>query len=158
MFVEVITDELIQRVVVFADQTWREHYPAIIGEEQVDYMLSEFQSLEAIRDQIDKGMEYYLVTRDEEEAGYFAVQKEEGALFLSKLYIKRSESGRGLGGQVLEFIQNHWNPERIILTVNKGNSQSIQFYENRGFAKTGEVVQEIGNGFVMDDYRMEWSY
>jgi len=157
MFVAVITDELIQRVVELADQIWREHYPAIIGEEQVDYMLSEFQSLEAIRDQIDKGMKYYLVTRNGEDAGYFAVQKEEDALFLSKLYINSSESGCGLGSQALRFIQDCWKPDCVRLTVNRGNAASILFYENRGFTKSGEVIQEIGGDFVMDDYQMEWS-
>ena len=157
MFVVVNTDPLIQRVVVLAEQIWGDHYPAIIGQEQVDYMLREFQSLAAIRDQIDGRMEYYLVTSDREDVGYFAVSMDDDVLLLSKLYIKSSETDRGLGSQSLKFIQDHWNAGSVKLTVNKQNSDSIRFYENRGFAKTGEVVQEIGNGFVMDDYRMEWS-
>ncbi len=155
MFVVVASDVLIHRVVMLAELIWREHYPAIIGEEQVEYMLEKFQRIEAIRDQIDMGMEYYLVTRDGEDAGYFAVQVEDGDLFLSKLYIKSSESGRGLGGAALNFIQDCWKPGKVRLTVNKENSESIRFYESRGFIKTGEVVQEIGGGFVMDDYKME---
>jgi len=156
MFVVVNTDSLIQRVVVLAEHIWGEYYPAIIGERQVSYMLREFQNLEVIRDQIDGRMEYFLVTRNRKDVGYFAVRLDEGVLFLSKLYIKSSEEGQGLGSKALEFIQVHWKPETVRLTVNKQNSDSIRFYENRGFTKTGEVVQDIGGGFVMDDYQMEW--
>ncbi len=154
--VAVDCDELIRRVVVLAGQVWREHYPALIGEEQVEYMLDEFQSFAAIREQIDEGMEYFLLSNNGEDAGYFAVQVEGEGLFLSKLYVKRSQAGKGLGGQMLEFVREHWRPERVRLTVNKGNLDSIRFYQHHGFSKTGEVVLDIGDGFVMDDFEMEW--
>ena len=157
MFVAVNTREMVQRVVVLAKCIWKEHYSAIIGEEQVSYMLREFQNSEAIHDQIDKGLEYYLVIRESNDVGYFAVRADSEDLFLSKLYIKKSESGCGLGSQALRYILDHWEAERIKLTVNKGNAESILFYESRGFIRTGEVVQDIGGGFVMDDYKMEWT-
>ncbi len=28
------------------------------------------------------------------------------------------------------------------------------FYERMGFARTGSLVQDIGNGFVMDDFKL----
>jgi hypothetical protein len=40
------------------------------------------------------------------------------------------------------------------LTVNKQNP-TLDWYRRRGFVCTGSLVQEIGGGFVMDDYRME---
>lgn len=156
MFVAVDSDELIQRVVALAEMTWREHYSAIIGEKQVDYMLAKFQSLDPIQEQIRNGLVYYLVTLEGKDVGYFSIRVEEEALFLSKLYIKSSESGCGLGCRTLKFIQEHWGAASVRLTVNKGNVTSIRFYENRGFIKTGEVVQDIGGGFVMDDFQMEW--
>lgn len=155
--VAVDSDELIRRVVVLAGQIWGEHYPAIIGDEQVAYMLGEFQSFAAIRGQIDKGMEYFLLIYNGEDAGYFAVQVEGEGLFLSKLYVKRSQAGKGLGSQMLAFVQERWRAERVRLTVNKENLDSIRFYQNHGFSKTGEVVLDIGGGFVMDDYLMEWT-
>jgi hypothetical protein len=39
--------------------------------------------------------------------------------------------------------------------VNKYNSQPIAVYEKLGFRVVAAVVQDIGGGFVMDDYRME---
>jgi hypothetical protein len=41
------------------------------------------------------------------------------------------------------------------LTVNRFNRQAIAAYERRGFQMMGTVVKDIGDGFVMDDYRME---
>jgi GNAT superfamily N-acetyltransferase len=40
------------------------------------------------------------------------------------------------------------------LTVNKHNSDSIAFYQRMGFTTAESLVQDIGNDFVMDDYRM----
>ena len=44
----------------------------------------------------------------------------------------------------------------IRLTVNKGNADSIAIYRHTGFAIVIDVVADIGNGYVMDDYVMEW--
>ena len=42
----------------------------------------------------------------------------------------------------------------VWLTVNRHNADSIAFYRHVGFVTAGNVVQEIGNGFMMDDYKM----
>ncbi len=43
----------------------------------------------------------------------------------------------------------------IVPTVNKNNSLAIRAYEKLGFENLGSIVADIGNGFVIDDYRME---
>jgi len=43
------------------------------------------------------------------------------------------------------------------LTVNKNNSHSIAWYSRMGFTNAGPILQDIGGGFVMDDFRMEKS-
>jgi len=40
----------------------------------------------------------------------------------------------------------------ITLTVNKHNAGSLEAYRKLGFEKIGPIVQDIGGGFVMDDY------
>ena len=40
------------------------------------------------------------------------------------------------------------------LTVNRHNAATIAFYERMGLRKTQELVQDIGHGYVMDDWRM----
>jgi hypothetical protein len=46
--------------------------------------------------------------------------------------------------------------QRIILAVNKQNPY-YHFYLSQGFKVYEEGVFDIGNGFVMDDYLMEWN-
>ena len=47
------------------------------------------------------------------------------------------------------------NYQTIYLTVNKYNINSIMAYQKIGFIKTEELFIDIGNGYVMDDFRME---
>lgn len=39
--------------------------------------------------------------------------------------------------------------------MNKGNALGIRAYEGTGFKAIEAVVNDIGQGFVMDDYIME---
>ena len=150
----------IEAVAVLADEIWNEHFPSIIGQEQVDYMLAEIQSAPAITRQIrEQGYEYYLVFDEGERAGYFALvpDAEGSSMQLSKIYLKRSVRGRGLGRALLEQVEKDCASRGIRelwLTVNKDNAESIAFYERMGFDTVGAKVMDIGHGFIMDDYKM----
>ncbi len=79
-------------------------------------------------------------------------------LFLNKLYLKSSERGKKFGKKAIQFVGNlakEKNLRKITLTVNKYNTNSINAYEKMGFKNIGPVIQDIGNGFIMDDYKME---
>ena len=159
-FIPVTDEEEIAAVSALADEIWREHYPAIISDEQIVYMLECFQSKAAIRKQIDDDYHYALILIDGRAAGYLAVQPDpdEKALFLSKIYLCQGMRGRGGGHAASEYITQLARDKgcsRIWLTVNRMNRSAIKAYERWGFSITGEVVADIGEGFVMDDYRME---
>ena len=65
--------------------------------------------------------------------------------------------GKGYGRRALQFAEALAREQglgRIRLTVNKNNRNSIRAYERFGFTIAGPVVQDIGSGFVMDDYVM----
>ena len=53
------TNEDLQEIAALADVIWHEHFTPIIGKEQVEYMLSRFQSYPALQDQVLTGYEYY---------------------------------------------------------------------------------------------------
>jgi len=147
-------------VVHLAREIWQEHYGPIIGREQVDYMLGKFQSEQAVTDQLAESYEYYIVVQDKKSLGYMAVipQKGEASLMLSKIYVKKEARGQGCGGKMLAFAEDlcrRRHIQKIWLTVNKNNRHSIAWYTRMGFTKTASLVQDIGEGFVMDDYRME---
>jgi GNAT superfamily N-acetyltransferase len=159
-FKPVTDEEEIATVSALADEIWREHYPSIISNEQIVYMLGCFQSKSAIRKQIDDGYHYALILIDGRAAGYLAAQPDldEKALFLSKIYLCQGMRGRGGGHAASEYIMRLAKDmacSRIWLTVNRMNRSAIKAYERWGFRITDKVVADIGEGFVMDDYRME---
>jgi len=151
----------ISRVAQLAKAIWEEYYPAIISQEQIAHMIIAFQSPVAIDSQIMEGMQYYLTVTDGEEIGYLAYTAEqENTLFLSKIYIKRDFRSKGKGREVFEFITQQARNNRckkIWLTVNKHNKAAIDIYLKTGFSITESVKKDIGNGFYMDDYVMEYS-
>ena len=159
MCIESATDkEQIAIVAALAEEIWHEHFTPIIGKSQVEYMLEMFQSEQAIGEQVKKGFLYYLVKTNNRDVGYFGVLPTGDDLLLSKFYIRSAERGNGLGRKVLMFIESlaaAKGATRISLTVNKYNLQTIEIYKKLGFEITESLIQDIGDGFVMDDYRMQ---
>jgi len=157
-FISLTTKEHLEITASLASEIWREHYTKIIGEAQVQYMLDKFQSVSAIKKQVEEAAQYYLIKEEEDFIGYLAILPRHDYLFLSKIYIKKSRRGLGYGKRCMHFIENMAKGKdfrKIRLTVNKNNKDSIRIYEWLGFHITGAPLRDIGNGFVMDDYQME---
>ncbi|WP_053375192.1 GNAT family N-acetyltransferase [Paenibacillus sp. FJAT-27812] len=158
-FPQVNTTEQIAEVARLAAEIWREYYVTIITIEQIEYMISQFQSIPAIKDQIHhQGYEYYFIHHDGSAVGYMSVRQEEGKLFLSKFYIGKEHRGRGYASQASAFLEQlckERNLSHIWLTVNRHNESTIAVYEKKGFKTVQEKKADIGNGFVMDDFIME---
>ncbi len=152
------TRDRMQLAATLAHAIWHEHYTPIIGRPQVVYMLETFQSADAMMRQLAEGYRYYLLLEGSEALGYMAVQPRSGVLFLSKLYVKASHRGRGHAKAAVGFLSilaAETGAKKIELTVNKNNTLALKAYAKLGFVLSGEVVQAIGDGFVMDDYTMQ---
>ncbi len=147
----------IKMIEQLANIIWNEHFTAIIGKAQVDYMLHKFQSREAITEQIKQGFLYFLIQNNHKYIGYIGVLAKHDELLLSKLYILCSARQKGYGKKAIGFIEQlaiKKGINKITLTVNKYNTDTIKIYEKSGFENIDSVVKDIGNGFVMDDYIM----
>jgi GNAT superfamily N-acetyltransferase len=170
-FVPVTTPQQLDAVAALAHEIWYEYYVPLIGHAQVDYMVSRFQSSEAMAQQLREDYEYFLIQRDmvrhgpadgqDRPIGYCSVQPQhaESSLFLSKLYLLRDARGAGTGRECMEFIEQLARRRGLTLlwlTVNKGNP-AVKAYERLGFRIAADLVMDIGAGFFMDDYRMEKS-
>ena len=156
----VASREDIAEVARLACEIWPEHYVPIIGQAQVDYMLEKFQSARAIADQLARQYEYYLVLDGGQSAGYVAIVPSAGesTLLLSKMYIRKELRGQGMGKETLGFVEGLCRQrgiKTIWLTVNKNNARSLAWYKQMGFDTVRPAVQDIGGGFVMDDFVME---
>jgi len=158
MFTKAATMQHIEAVEVLANEIWPAHYTPIIGREQVVYMLARFQSAQAISEQIALGCLYFLIEEEGQRIGYISVQPKDNELFLSKIYLLLSYRGKGHGRRAVWFAEGLAKENglrKIGLTVNRNNALAIKAYEAIGFKTVEAVVQDIGNGFVMDDYKME---
>ena len=158
--IPVKADSDIKHLAELAHAIWWQHFPPIIGEAQVEYMVNKFQSQEAIAQQLKDGWEYFVAERSGEVLGYtgLVLDHDTRKLQLSKLYVQASARGRGVGAQLLQFIEGKCLDEGldlIWLTVNRYNTEPIAWYQKRGFSITNEMKMDIGNGFFMDDYIME---
>ena len=149
----------IVEVIRLAQMIWREHYTAMIGEEQVSYMLLHFQSKEVVKRQIEKdGYLYFLMKRDGKDVGYLSLRFEENSCFLSKIYILKEHRQKGYARAALSEIEKLCKKKvtnTIWLTVNIHNEHSITAYQKLGFLVKEKKCTDIGGGFFMDDYIME---
>lgn len=159
-FIDIQTDEEIQKLVKLASEIWNEYWTVILSQAQIDYMVDKFQSYDAIKNQIENDKYIYNIFQDSDNViGYFGVSLKDDYLFLSKLYIKKDFRGLGCGKLAfnkIKQIAQQYNKKIIRLTVNKHNINTIKAYEKWGFNTVDDVVSDIGNGFVMDDYIMQY--
>lgn len=173
-FVPVKTAEDQERLAKLAGGIWREYWPALIGEAQTEYMVANFQSLDAIRRDMAldaEPYEYWFVVSDAADArggeaceahvvGYTGGHMEAATnrFFISKIYLLAEERGRGYAGAVIghyESLCRERGLRAMYLTVNKYNDMAKRAYVGKGFKTIADTETEIGEGFIMDDYIME---
>lgn len=150
--------EEIKIAAALADEIWHQHYGALLGTEQVDYMVEKFQSESAISKQIAEGTAYVLAVDRGEPVGFCAYHPENERMFLSKIYLRKDARGKGIARQFLNLVEQQaakLGLPAVYLTVNKENSGSIAVYKAMGFRIIDAVKTPIGGGFFMDDYVMQ---
>jgi GNAT superfamily N-acetyltransferase len=146
---------IIQKI---AEKAWRPTYSHILSEEQTIYMLDMMYGSDVLMKQINSQIEFFLAVEEDQVIGYFAMEiTEPSKMKLHKIYLDPDQKSKGVGSQIIAFIKEFGfkaGVKHIELNVNKLNS-AVQFYEKMGFFRAIEVVLDIGNGYVMDDYVMQ---
>lgn len=143
-----------------ARRIWHRHYPGIISVEQIDYMLERGYATSVLaRFLTAPGAGLVLARVDDAPVGFTAWYRpaEPATTKLDKLYVLQEYHGQGIGRRLLGHVEAAARADAasmLILNVNKRNAASIAAYRSSGFAIREEVVVDIGNGFVMDDYVM----
>ena len=153
-----LTPERYETFSSFAGSVFVDYYTSLIGKKQAEYMVSLFLSPEAIKELCAKGAIFRILQEDGRMLGFCEYLREEDRVFLSKLYVRKEERHRGLGKILYEDCVRYTKEiglNKIYLTVNKYNTPSYEIYLHLGFKVIEAVVNDIGNGYVMDDYIME---
>ncbi len=152
------TENDISKIADLALMIWNQHYPDIIGQEQVDYMLDLMYSEQSILAQMHKKHHrFYLISVNDVAAGFISLHEEKKHEWnINKFYIDQTKSSKGIGTRVFEKLKQLIHPKKITLTVNRQNHKSINFYFKLGFKIESVANFDIGNNFVMNDFVMVW--
>ena len=142
-----------------AHRIWHEHYPDILSRQQIDYMLARMYDTRVMQLEMAEGIFWHLVHLEHEPVGFISCAIDAAAAHakLHKLYLLPALHGRGIGRQMLDWVKAFAadrHAHEIRLQVNKRNTRAIRAYERAGFRVRENVLTEIGEGFVMDDFIM----
>jgi ribosomal protein S18 acetylase RimI-like enzyme len=148
---------LIQRL---AESIWWKHYPSIIGEEQVRFMLNKMYNLENIEKQISKEeQKYFILENDAQDLGFISIElRENSEAFINKFYILQDQQRKGSGAFAFKLLLKQFPEINCIrLQVNRQNYQAINFYFKHGFVIEEVADFDIGDGYFMNDFIMKWN-
>jgi GNAT superfamily N-acetyltransferase len=141
--------------------TWPVTYGEILSKAQIDYMLGILYSEETLTDNlINKGHHFLLLKEKNNCLGYASYEHHylnTNITRLHKLYFLPETQGKGMGKLMLERIfalAKENKSDKISLNVNRFNKAFV-FYQKMGFEIVAEEDLEIGNGYLMEDYKME---
>ena len=137
---------------------WHAHYPAIISPAQIDYMLGQRYKPGLIRQTLARGDRWDVARAGIELVGFaHACMVTDSDYKLDKLYVHPDWQRHGIGARLLARVVTHARDHacnRLILRVNRQNTQAIAAYLKYGFEVATLIVEDIGAGFLMDDYVM----
>ncbi len=151
----------IPAIQALANRIWWAHYPGIISEAQIAYMLELMYSAEALERQMtEEGVHFWLIRQRVTNAdiGFIAVsQQTPDQYFIHKFYLEAALQGKGLGSEAFEqLLEQYPDAREMRLTVNRQNVKSINFYFKIGFRIERCADFDIGGGFWMNDFVMHW--
>ena len=140
-----------------ARKIWPHTYADIITKEQMDFMLNWMYSTETLVAQQQSGHEFYLISKDNTDVGFIAIEQAGQELKVNKVYVLPEIQGSGAGKQLMDKAIERAKAKDcsyIFLQVNRANKAKF-FYDKLGFTIRKEEKFDIGHGFFMDDYIME---
>lgn len=160
--IRAVSENDLRAVSSVAESVWMESYAGVVPDDQICYMLRKYQTYEALREQVDKGYIYdaiFVNGRIQGFVGYTDLPDKE-RVFLSKLYILKEARGQNYSDMLFSCVEDYvrsLGKKTIQLTVNRDNANAIAVYKHRGFRIVAEMDKDIGCGFIMNDYVMEFN-
>jgi len=154
-----VTTDQFPTVQSIAHRTWPDTFGDILSPTQIEYMLDMMYSLDAMKEQVEKGHVFHLLYAADEPVGYVSHQLDylPGTTKIHKIYLLPQTQGKGYGRTLIEHVEQtarQADQSTLRLDVNYEN-KAIGFYEYLGFVKIKRHNTEIGNGYLMEDWVME---
>ena len=119
-----------------ASELWHEVYKRCYPAKQLDTLVDTLQSADAIEEDIDNDVNYFLVFLGDKLIGYFAWKMENTALHLLHLYLKPEYRGKALGRDIVNTCERLARGEgrgRVYCEVHNKALPVMQFFKARGY-------------------------
>ena len=154
-----IAPENIPELIPLAQRIWNHHYPPIVGQEQVDYMLGKMYSEASLLEQMQTGHEFYFIEKEGKTLGFISASKKgPQEYFIHKFYVDQDAQGQGVGEAAFRKLLELLYPVHTLhLQVNRMNHTAINFYFKIGFKIEQVIDINIGGGYEMNDFLMVWN-
>ena len=126
-----------------ASEVYKRCFPA----KQLDAIVESFQSADAIEEDIDNDVNYFLVFLGSQLIGYFAWKMENTSLHLLHLYLKPAYRGKAIGRDIVASCERLARGEgrgRVWCGVNAKALPVQQFFKARGYRSLGPAESEGG--------------
>ncbi len=137
----------IQLTADLADEIWHEVYKRYYPAKQLDALIEEQQSVDAIENDIDNDANYFLVFMGDKIIGYYAWKMEGTGLRLMHLYLKPEYRGKALGRDIVSTCERLARAEgrgRVWCNVHAKALPVQQFFKARGYRNLRAAEQEEG--------------
>lgn len=154
-----VTPPDVPAISALAREIWQATYPGIITQEQIDFMLEQRYGHERLYDDLEDADKWLdQAYQDERRVGFAFSEIRRGEFKLDKLYIHPDVQRQGVGGQLIAHVAARATKlgyPCVVLAVNKRNEKAINSYMKYGFTVREAIIDDIGRGYVMDDFIME---
>ena len=130
-----------------ASELWHEVYKRYYPAKQLDTLVEELQSADAIEADIDNDVNYFLVVLGGKTIGYFAWKMENTALHLMHLYLRPEYRGKALGRDIVlscERLARGEGKGRVWCTVHAKALPVQQFFKALRYRNLKPAEQENG--------------
>ena len=78
---------------------------------------------------------------------------------MSKFYLDLNYRGKGYASEMMAFVKDYAKSRglnKIKLNVNADNRNTVEVYKRFGFEVIEEYQRDVGDGFSVHDYVMEF--
>jgi ribosomal protein S18 acetylase RimI-like enzyme len=161
MEIRILKQDELEIVKDLAYRIWPLTYGEIISKEQMNYMLNWMYSLETLETNFKKNHTYFCIASNGIDVGFMDVETdhpEVGNIKIHKIYVLHEQHGNGFGYKLMKEARDFAKTREMntmSLQVNR-NNPAIEFYKRFGFNIIDEQDFEIGNGFYMNDFVMQF--
>jgi ribosomal protein S18 acetylase RimI-like enzyme len=140
---------------------WPKTYGHIITSEQMSYMLNWMYSLECLENNFNNNHTYFCISTNGKDIGFMDLEinhPETGNLKIQKIYVLPNYHGKGFGLELMKKARDFASKKlmnSMSLQVNRNNI-AVEFYKKFGFEIIDVQDFDIGNGYFMNDFVMQY--